>query len=267
MPTLRKDPIVEEVVALRCGRKLAYCEHGRKDGEAIVFFSGAGFGRSYVPTPFPGLLEEKAVRLITIDRPGYGASDPHPGRTYIDWVGDVHELMNHIGIDRARFLAHSAGTPHLAAFCKFAPERVIAASFVCPVAPITGTPPIDRPSENFTRGCARFLLLNCGGFLDSLFGSVFGKWQADPKTFVRDSMGQIVAEKDVTFMKDHPDFFQVQFAADFGDAVKPPNGVSAMLQDMFDLNRAPWGFGYSDLCANNASRRVQKNPGVVWRRR
>jgi hypothetical protein len=29
-----------------------------------------------------------------------------------------------------------------------------------------------------------------------------------------------------------------------------------MLQDMFDLNRVPWGFGYSDLC--DTSRRVQK---------
>lgn len=168
----RKDPIVDDVVTLKCGRKLAYCEHGLKEGEPIIFFSGAGFGRTYIPTPFPDLIEKKAVRFITVDRPGYGSSDPHIGRTYIDWVGDVKELMDHIGLERARFLAHSAGTPHLAAVCKIAPERVIAATFACPVAPIVGNPPIDRPPENFTRGCARFCLLNCGGFLDSVFGSV-----------------------------------------------------------------------------------------------
>ena len=168
----RKNPIVAEIFTLECGRKLAYCEHGVRDGEAVVFFPGAGFGRQNVPTPFADLLEKKSVRLIAVDRPGYGASDPHPNRTYKDWAEDVKQLLNHIGIDRARFVAHSAGTPHLAAVCRFAPEKVIAASLVCPVTPITGSPPIDRPHEGFGRGFARFMLLYCGGFLDKVFGSV-----------------------------------------------------------------------------------------------
>lgn len=255
----RKEPIAEEAITLKCGRKLAYCEHGVKDGEPIVFFCGAGFGRRNVPTPFPGLLEEHSVRFIAVDRPGYGRSDPHPGRTYRDWAGDVQELMDHLELDRARFLAHSAGTPHLAAVCAFAPKRVTAASFVCPVAPITGTPPTDRPHENFTRGCARFCLLNMGGLLDKLFGTVFGKWQADPTSFVKDSKSQIVAKKDVAFMEEHAEFFQVQFADDFGQAVREPHGVSAMLQDMFHLNRVPWEFGYSDLGAVRSRVPVQ-----VW---
>ncbi len=88
---------------------------------------------------------------------------------------------------------------------------------------------------------------------------LFGKWQANPKSFVRDAMAQIVAKKDVQFMKDHPDFFDVQYAADFGDAVKAPNGVPAMLEDMFHLNKVSWDFGYSDL--NVAKSRV---PVQVW---
>ena len=74
--------------------------------------------------------------------------------------------------------------------------------------------------------------------------------------------GQIVAEKDVAFMKDHPEFFQVQYAADFGDAVKPPNGVSPMLEDMFHLNKVPWGFGYSDLTRDNKNN--NPNKFQVW---
>ena len=172
MVQLRKDPITDEIITLQCGRKLAYCEHGVQDGEPVVYFCGAGFGRRYVPTPFAGLLQEHSVRLITIDRPGYGKSDPQPGRTYSDWVGDVRELLDHVGLDRARFVAHSAGTPHLAAVCALAPERVIAAAFVCPVTPITGTAPDDRPNENWSRGCGRFCLLHLGGLLDKIFGAV-----------------------------------------------------------------------------------------------
>mmetsp|Transcript_3001 Transcript_3001/g.6640 ORF Transcript_3001/g.6640 Transcript_3001/m.6640 type:complete len:308 (-) Transcript_3001:396-1319(-) len=259
MPPTRNDPIAKEVVTLKCGRRLAYCEHGTREGEPIVFFPGAGFGRNYVPTPFPGLLEEHGARLITVDRPGYGASDPHPGRTYRSWAEDVEALMDHLRLGRARFVAHSAGTPHLAAVCRFAPQRVVAAAFVCPVTPLTGSPPNDRPAEGFARGFGRFFLLYLGGVIDKLFGSVFGKWQADPESYVKDTMGQIVAEKDVVFMKEHPEFFQVQYAADFGDAVKAPNGVSAMLQDMFHLNKVPWGFGYSDLAVSRS-----RVPVEVW---
>lgn len=89
--------------------------------------------------------------------------------------------------------------------------------------------------------------------------SKFGKWQENPDTFVRDTKSQIVAKKDLAFMEDHPKFFEVQFGADFGDAVKAPNGVSAMLEDMFHLNRVLWNFSYADL--NFTKSRV---PVQVW---
>lgn len=256
--TTRREPFASGVVALESGRRLAYSEHGKPDGVPVVFFSGAGFGRSYVPTPFPDLLEQKGVLLVTVDRPGYGSSDPHPDRTYEDWVSDAGALLDHLGLEKARFVAHSAGTPHLAAVCKASPERVVAASFVCPVAPITGSPPVDRPAEGILRGCGRFCLLYCGGILDGLFGSVFRKWQADPDAYVRDTMARIVAEKDASFMREHQAFFGETYAADFGDAVRAPNGADAMLQDMFHLNRLPWGFGYPDLAGGRGP------PVEVW---
>lgn len=184
-------------------------------------------------------------------------SDPQPGRTYRDWVSDTKQLMDHLGLARARFVAHSAGTPHLAAVCALASSRVIAAAFVCPVAPIVGTVPLERPPETLGRGCGRLCLLYLGKVLDSVFGAVFRKWQADPATFVTDSMKQIVAKKDVSFMKEHPDFFQHQYASDFGDAVKAPHGVDAMLEDMFHVNNVLWEFGYSDIISSGV-------PVEVW---
>ena len=169
LSSTRKDPIVDDSILLSNGRKLAYCEHGVHDGEPVIFFCGAGMGRKYVPTPYFDLLETHKVRFITVDRPGYGNSDPHPDRTLSDWVPDIIELMDHCQLPKARFLAHSAGTPHLAAVCALAPERVVAASLVCPVAPIVGS---DRPTETFGRGILRLLLLYGGGLVDKLFGAV-----------------------------------------------------------------------------------------------
>ena len=174
MTTARKHtPIVDDSITLQSGRKLAYCVHGVENGLPIIFFCGAGFGRMVVPTPDHSLLETHNVKFITVDRPGYGDSTPmQEGRTYKDWVGDVEALMDHLGLDQARFLAHSAGTPHLAAVCAFAPQKVVAASFVCPVSPIVGEPPIDRPFENFSRGAGRLMTIHAGGFLDKMFGYV-----------------------------------------------------------------------------------------------
>ena len=62
-----------------------------------------------------------------------------------------------------------------------------------------------------------------------------------------DSRKQIVAKNDVAFMDRHPEFFREQVAADFGDAVRAPGGVAALLQDMFHVHRVPWGFRYADL--------------------
>lgn len=298
--TLERDPAManSEVITLKCGRKLGYCQHGAiADGEPVVFFPGAGFGRTCVPTPDPGLLAREGVRLISVDRPGYGLSDRDPGRTLRDWAGDVRELMERLGLDggdgeqsdgidtglgdgknqkkaktkRVRFLAHSAGTPHLAAVLAFEPALAKAgAAFVCPVSPIVGDPPDDRPAETaWSRVLGRFCLLRCGGLLDGIFGAAFGRWQADPATFATDLEKQIVAKKDAEFMEQNREFFRGRFVQDFGDAVRPPNGVDAMLDDMFRVNRKAWGFSYSDAAVAVGKAGAAGNAGqpptvAVW---
>lgn len=60
-------------------------------------------------------------------------------------------------------------------------------------------------------------------------------------------MSMIAAGKDIAFMKEHSDFFEGEYAANFGQAVHEPHGVPAMLQDMFHLNSVPWGFSYAQF--------------------
>lgn len=250
LTTTRKDPIVDDSIVLSCGRKLAYCEHGIKGsegGEPVIFLCGAGMGRRYIPTPFPDLLETHNVRFITVDRPGYGNSSPHLDRTLQDWVQDIRELMDHCKLSRARFMAHSAGTPHLAAIFALAPELVIAASLVCPVSPIVGP---YRPSETFGRGFLRLFLIHAGGLLDKLFGSVYRTWQDDPKSYVKD-MQKMLSTRDNAFQNKYPGWLWEQMPQDFGNAVHEPNGVPAMIQDMFHVHKVEWGFRYQDIHTNN----------------
>lgn len=72
------------------GRRLAWAEWGPPDGTAVLFCPGAatsrwlGFGGDAV--------EAAGIRLVSVDRPGLGDSDPDPGRTLVSWAEDVRHL-------------------------------------------------------------------------------------------------------------------------------------------------------------------------------
>ncbi len=49
------------------------------------------------------------IRLIAVDRPGYGRSDPRAGGTLLDYAGDVAAIAQIIGLDRFAVLGTSGG--------------------------------------------------------------------------------------------------------------------------------------------------------------
>ncbi len=67
-------PRFDSVVALRDGRSLAYAEWGDPLGRPVVLFHGQPGSRLLCPDA--DATESAGVRLITVDRPGYGRSDP-----------------------------------------------------------------------------------------------------------------------------------------------------------------------------------------------
>ncbi|HLU95919.1 alpha/beta hydrolase [Thermobifida alba] len=76
--------------ALPDGRRLGWAQWGRDDARPVLFFSGSAMGRSLGFGTH--LLTERNLRLIAVERPGVGASDPLPGRTLTDWTHDVRNL-------------------------------------------------------------------------------------------------------------------------------------------------------------------------------
>ncbi len=74
------------------GRTLAGANFGPADGEPVLFIAGAATGRSMAFGE--DLLDTLGVRLLTMDRPGMGASDADPGRTLASTVDDYRELVS-----------------------------------------------------------------------------------------------------------------------------------------------------------------------------
>jgi pimeloyl-ACP methyl ester carboxylesterase len=114
-------------VRLADGRRLGWAQWGPPDGRPVLFFSGAGMGRSL---GFGGhVTAALGVRLIAVDRPGLGASDPAPGRTLTDWAADVRALAAALDLGRFRVAAFSQGAPFaLACAADGTPEAVAVVS-------------------------------------------------------------------------------------------------------------------------------------------
>lgn len=70
------------------GRSLTGLVHGPADGTPILFIAGAGTGKSMIFGE--DSLHTRGIRLITMDRPGMGGSDPDPTRTPASTADDYH---------------------------------------------------------------------------------------------------------------------------------------------------------------------------------
>ncbi|TDQ54324.1 alpha/beta fold hydrolase [Actinorugispora endophytica] len=103
------EPDRAGAVKLPDGRRLGWARWGPADGTPVLFFSGAGMGRrlGFGADALPAL----GARLIAVDRPGLGASDPAPGRTLDDWVRDIGGLAAALDLPAFRIAAFSQGAP------------------------------------------------------------------------------------------------------------------------------------------------------------
>jgi pimeloyl-ACP methyl ester carboxylesterase len=123
------------VIALRDGRKVAVEEAGDPDGQPAVWFHGAFSSRLEV-CYLDGAARELGVRLIGLNRPGVGGSDPHPGRTDVGYADDVAQVMDHLGIDRAAVGGLSNGGMFTMAVASAMPHRVVRAVPYNPSSPV-----------------------------------------------------------------------------------------------------------------------------------
>jgi pimeloyl-ACP methyl ester carboxylesterase len=87
------------------------------------------------PEPLFAAAEANGLYWVSYDRPGYGGSDPHDGRTVASAAADVAAVADALGIGRFAVLGHSGGGPHALACAALLPERVIAAVSVSAPAP------------------------------------------------------------------------------------------------------------------------------------
>jgi pimeloyl-ACP methyl ester carboxylesterase len=129
------------VLSLSDGRTLGFGDYGKIDGLPVLLFHGTPSSRIH---PFIKLLEEMAsempfppIRIIAVERPGYGLSTPKQGRTIENVVSDVKLLLRYLKIESFSIIGISGGAPYALACAADMPDRVQKVAVISGMGPLS----------------------------------------------------------------------------------------------------------------------------------
>ena len=218
-------------VRLRDGRSVSYAQYGTPDGAVVVNAHGGLACRLDVAAA-DDAARTAGVRLISPDRPGIGGSDPQPGRTILDWTGDIADMLDQLGVEHFSAMGWSMGGQYAAALAWALPERVNRVAIVAGALPLTEPgvfaqlPSFDRVYTRLSQG-APWLVKPC-------FAAMGLAARTAPTFFGRVGASQLGAA-DAAVVRD--DGFD-EFARMAAEALRRPGGV---VEDYRAWIR-PWGF-------------------------
>ncbi len=131
-------PRVEMVISLPEDRKIGIAEFGPASGRPILWFHGTPGGRNQIPEPLRRSLEDRDVRLVVVERPGYGDSSRYLHPTVKAFGDDVRWILDALGIERFGVAALSGGGPYALGVGHTFGDRVVAVSILGGVVPRVG---------------------------------------------------------------------------------------------------------------------------------
>ncbi|PJH75325.1 MAG: hypothetical protein CO064_07280 [Anaerolineae bacterium CG_4_9_14_0_8_um_filter_58_9] len=225
-------------ITLPDGRTLGYAEYGAPSGKPVFFFHGIPGSRVFRPPE--EITKKMGVRLVCIDRPGYGISSFQPKRRILDWPDDIAELADSLNLDSFAVAGHSGGGPYTAACACKLPGRVTTAAI------LSGLGPLETPEV--TEGMLAYnkLGLTVARYIPWPLWRLF-IWQSYHKG--KDDPAAVM-EKDAdkrpaadAALWEHPEIRQVCYASTT-EGLR--NGTRGLAWDLRIVCR-PWGFRLEDI--------------------
>lgn len=229
--------MIEGRIQLPDGRSLSYADWGPPSAPVTIYCHGFPGSRLELSLALQYLkLEEIPVRIVALDRPGFGNSTFQPDREILDWPNDVATAADRLGIDTFSVLGISAGSPFALA-CGYAlPERVSRVGVVVGVAPVEAT---AMDQANIISGMSRFRSIR--RFQLSMLGMAFRKGREDR---VFEQMPATMGEPDQKAFAtaEVRDWFRATMQEAFSQ------GVRGAVHEA-NLYRKPWGFDLEEVMA------------------
>lgn len=154
----RRDGENSTSVRLSDGRSVSYAEYGASAGTPLVVLHGTP-GSRLLGELFDDEARRDGVRVLALDRPGYGRSSPWPTRTLADTGEFVAAVLDDAGVSRAGIVGFSGGGPHALALAATRGELVRSVDVVAgALPPSLGKPPTAmRLSASVAENAPRLL--------------------------------------------------------------------------------------------------------------
>jgi pimeloyl-ACP methyl ester carboxylesterase len=217
--------------ALAGGGSVAWREWGDADGDPVVFLHGTPGSRLFSPDT------ETSVRLVTLDRPGYGRSTPLEVPTLLGVAEIVGLIADDAGWKRFPVIGSSGGGPFALACGAFLGDRVSS------VAAVSSGGPVDEIEAAYAS-------------LTDDEREMLAAGRADPAgaTELLWEHGQWYADNPLRFLEsdrepaDEAIFRDDAFRSNFADAnVEGARQGQAGLISDWVAEALPWGFQLADI--------------------
>jgi pimeloyl-ACP methyl ester carboxylesterase len=138
MRAYARPMLTETDLRLPDGRTLHCYDTGPGDGaDLVVVYHHGTPNVGPPPAPLVAAPEARGIRWISYDRPGYGGSTRHPGRSIATTVADDLAVADARGIDRFAAFGHSSGAVLALAAAASLGDRVLGALCGAALAPLT----------------------------------------------------------------------------------------------------------------------------------
>jgi pimeloyl-ACP methyl ester carboxylesterase len=123
-----RDSVVT-VLKIRGGQSVAWTEYGARHGQPVFYFHGLPGSREEARSA-QRVASELHIRLIAVDRFGYGESVAQRNPTLLEWAESIGELADHLNLPSFAVLGFSGGAPHALACAFVLGDRVTHLSLV-----------------------------------------------------------------------------------------------------------------------------------------
>jgi pimeloyl-ACP methyl ester carboxylesterase len=106
------------------GRLLGYAEYGDQNGTPLLYFHGYPSSRLEAYS-IDDIARRQNVRLIGLERPGFGLSTPQPNRCILDWPTDVLAFAKGMQLSNFAVIGISGGGPYALACAYVIPKEIV----------------------------------------------------------------------------------------------------------------------------------------------
>ena len=136
---------MDTTILARDGRSIGVHDFGPAGATPVLWCHG-GPGSRLEPGFHASDAAAAGLRLVGVDRPGYGLSTPRPGRTIRDGVEDLFVVADALGVTSVMTVGVSTGGAYALAAAAIAPDRVLGVVACCAVTDMRWEPARRRMS-------------------------------------------------------------------------------------------------------------------------